>query len=303
MRTLSRILLGAVFVLSAIAKLSSMEGFELYIFSFGFTGFDLASFAARLVVIAELALGIGLIFNMLFKPVKRLVAIFLGGFSLFLVWRALLGDTESCHCMGDVVDMNPVQSLIKNLVLGVLLAFAWNSDGGKFRRQGLVSLLVTTAAAVTVFAVNPPDIFFRLGPDSRSSDLVPENFRPAADSLGLAEGRRLVCFYSASCEHCAHCASKMAGIIRRHDIPTDSVYVVFMQTHINQDSVATAFYKEHGQGLALPYSYLHPYSFIPMTNGSMPLVTLFKGGELIREYDYLSIDESEIASFFYPQWK
>ncbi len=275
-----------------------MEGFELYIFSFGFAGFDLVSFAARFVVIAEMVLGICLIFSILFKPAKWLAAVFLVGFSLFLVWRAVLGDTESCHCMGDVVDMNPVQSLVKNLGLGVLLALAWNSEALKIRCQELISLLLTAAAAVTVFAVNPPDIFYRLGPDSRSADLVPENFRPAADSLGLNDGRKIVCFYSASCEHCANCASKMAGIIRRHDIPTDSVHVVFMQTHVNQDSVVTVFYKEHGEDLVLPYSCLHPYSFIPMTNGSMPLVTLFKDGELVREYDYLSIDEKEMAAFF-----
>jgi hypothetical protein len=90
----------------------------------------------------------------------------------------------------------------------------------------------------------------------------------------------------------------MAGIIRRHDIPLDSVSVLFMQTHAAQDSVVTAFYAEHGDGLVLPYHDLHPFDFIPLTNGSMPLVTLFKDGNLIKEYDYLSLDEKELASFF-----
>jgi hypothetical protein len=30
----------------------------------------------------------------------------------------------------------------------------------------------------------------------------------------------------------------------------------------------------------------------------MPLVTLFKDGNLVKEYDYLSLDEKELASFF-----
>jgi hypothetical protein len=90
----------------------------------------------------------------------------------------------------------------------------------------------------------------------------------------------------------------MAGIIRRHDIPLDSVSVLFMQTHVAQDSVVTAFYAEHGGGLVLPYHDLHPFDFIPLTNGSMPLVTLFKDGNLVKEYDYLSLDEKELASFF-----
>ncbi len=285
-------------MLSAIAKLSSMEGFELYIFSFGFAGFDLCSFAARLIVIVEFLLGIGLVFNMFYSQVKWLTALSLGGFSLFLIWRAILGDTDSCHCMGDLVDMNPLQSLAKNIVLGILLAAAWTSTGKPRKSQGPVSLLAAVAVSVTVFAVNPPDMFYRLGPSPDSSDLVPEKFRPVADSLGISDGRRIICFYSGTCEHCANCASKMAGIIRRHSIPADSVHVLFMQTHVNQDSVVTAFYHEHGEDLALPYSYLHPYSFIPLTNGSMPLVTLFEDGTLLKEYDYFSIDENELASFF-----
>ncbi len=275
-----------------------MEGFELYIFSFGFAGFDLSSFVARLVVIVEMLLGIGLIFNLYHRQIKWLTALSLGGFSIFLIWRALLGDNESCHCMGDIVDMNPIQSLLKNAVLAGLLALSWKSSGKAFPRQGLISLLLSAITSVTVFAVNPPDLFYRIGPDSESHDLVPEKFRMVADTLGWAEGKRIICFYSGSCEHCANCASKMAGIIRRHSIPTDSVHVLFMQTHVNQDSVATSFYHQHGEDLVLPYSYLHPYLFIPLTNGSMPLVALFNDGELIKEYDYLSIDEKVIASFF-----
>ena len=35
-----------------------------------------------------------------------------------------------------------------------------------------------------------------------------------------------------------------------------------------------------------------------MTNGSMPLIVLMDDGEIVKEYDYLSIDEGEIADFF-----
>ena len=89
----------------------------------------------------------------------------------------------------------------------------------------------------------------------------------------------------------------MAGIIKRHDIAVDSVSVIFMQTHENQDSVSVAFFKEFGEGLVLPSSYLHPYTFLPLTNGSMPLVVLFEDGNLIKEYDYISINEKEISEF------
>ncbi len=283
-------------MLSSIAKLSSMESFELYIFSFGFATFDICSLVARAVVIMEFFLGSFLVFNLLHRFTKWITTAFLAIFSIFLLWRLMAGDTESCHCMGDIVDMNPTQSLIKNAFLAVMLAVSWKTDRCVFLRQNLIAFLIAAVTAVTVFLICPPDFYYRN--TSESNDLSQEAFCPLADTLGFSHGRRIICFYSATCEHCRHCASKMAGIIRRHGIPLDSVSVLFMQTHVAQDSVVTAFYAEHGDGLVLPYHDLHPFDFIPLTNGSMPLVTLFKDGNLVKEYDYLSLDEKELASFF-----
>lgn len=296
MKVLARILLGLVFAISSVAKLSSLESFELYIFSFGYAGFDLCSIAARLIIIAEFLLGIFLAFNILPRLTRWLTGLSLAGFSIFLLWRAFIGDVESCHCMGNMVDMNPMQSLIKNIILALLLAYVWKDHGRILKHQIPVACITSAAIIIAVFLAFPPDFYYR--GSSESHDLSEEAFRPVADSLGLSTGKRAVCFYSGSCEHCKHCVSKMAGIISRHSLPKDSVFVLFMQTHENQDSVATSFFTENGEGLVLPYDYLHPVEFIPLTNGSMPLVVLFEDGELVKEYDYLSINEKELAAFF-----
>lgn len=283
-------------MLSAVAKLSSMEGFELYIFSFGFAGFDICSIAARLIVIGEFMIGLLLSLNVYPRPVKSLTALTLISFSIFLLWRTSLGDTESCHCMGDLVEMNPVQSLLKNLILLILLIYAWNYQGKVIRHQPIVAIVSASLSAAAVFMVSPPDFYYRTR--TESNDLSVDAFAPVADSLGLSKGRRAVCFYSASCEHCMHCASKMAGIVMRNGLPADSLYVIFMQTHVNQDSVSVSFYAEHGEGLELPYSYLHPYDFLPLTDGAMPIVVLLEDGKPVKEYDYTTIDENELTSFF-----
>ena len=299
MKVLARILLGLVFAISSVAKLSSLESFELYIFSFGYASFDLCSIAARLIIIAEFLLGVFLAFNILPRLTRWLTGLSLAGFSIFLLWRAFIGDVESCHCMGDLVDMNPMQSLIKNIILALLLAYVWKDHGRILKHQIPVACITSAAIIIVVFLAFPPDFYYR--GSSESHDLSEEAFRPVADSLGLSTGKRAVCFYSGSCEHCKHCVSKMAGIISRHSLPKDSVFVLFMQTHENQDSVATSFFTENGEGLVLPYDYLHPVEFIPLTNGSMPLVVLFEDGELVKEYDYLSINEKELATFFDDQ--
>ena len=295
MKKLVRIIIGGLFVFSAISKLFSMESFELYLFSFGAAGFDLCSFVARSVVIAEFLLGAALICGAYFKIARVLTALALSGFSLFLVWRMILGDSESCHCLGDLADLDPIQSLIKNMAMGAMLAYCWESRTLELRHMHRISAVTAVAATAAVFCITPPDIYFREG--RISEDLSEERFKPVADSLNLSAGRRVISFYSASCEHCRHCASKIASIIKRHSLSPDSFPVVFMQTSEKQDSVSYAFFLEYGEELVLPNSYLHPFTFLPITNGSMPLVVLYEDGSKVKEYDYLSIDEKEIVSF------
>lgn len=272
-----------------------MESFELYMFSFGAVSFDVCSFLARIVVVAEGVLGVWLASGQFHRVSRILVASFLTFFSGFLLWRIALGDHDSCHCMGDVIDMSPLQSLIKNLVLAAVLAFIWNAGESPFRHRCTFLTVLSVIVSVAVFAVSPPDAMFRFG--RSSNDLSEDQFRPIADSLSLSSGRRIVCFYSTGCEHCRHCASKMSGIIRRHNLPADSISVVFMQSHVKQDSLIRDFYSDYGNGLQLSYSVLHPYVFLPVTNGSMPLVVLMEDGRVVKEYDYLTIDENEIRFY------
>ena len=124
-------------MLSSIAKLSSMESFELYIFSFGFATFDICSLVARAVVIMEFLLGSFLVFNLLHRFTKWITAAFLAIFSIFLLWRMIAGDTESCHCMGDIVDLNPLESLIKNICLALFLVLAWKAEDRPINHRNL----------------------------------------------------------------------------------------------------------------------------------------------------------------------
>ncbi len=310
--------MGLFFCVSAVLKLVSVDDFELYVFSFGFASFDLCSLAARAVIAGELILGLGLVSGWWHNFVNSVTAALLIGFSGFLIWRVAAGDGESCHCFGNLVEMNPAQSLVKNAVALAVLAFAWSRPSELFaaddaedaagsgpavrlagwihRHRGGVAAVISLAAVLTVLIINPPDMWFRLT-RGESDELSETEFRPYADSTGVSSGRKIVCFYSINCEHCRHCAAKMAGIIRRNDIPENSVFCFFMQEYVDMAGPVSLFFDEYGEGLHLPYHWIYPLSFIPLTNGSMPLVCLFDDGRLMKEYDRLTIDETAISDF------
>jgi len=290
-----------------------MEGFELYIFSFQLFSFDICSLVARLLVACELLLGLGLISGLWRRTVNWLCAAMLGGFSIFLLWRVALGDEGSCHCFGDVLDMNPVQSLVKNAVMGVLLAIGWTApkrDAAELLASffskvrvpvcRIVATIVVSAAVLTVvFAAYPPSFYFRAV--NRGHDLSVEKWRPFSDEYGISEGREVVLFLSPLCEHCQHCAAKMKTILDRHDLDTSKMHIVFTTVTDrpeDMEKLIPYFYEQAGiDELGLDTHIITFDLFIPMTDGTMPLVCLFEDAELVKEYSYNTLDESALVDF------
>ena len=310
--TVLRAILGLVFCASSILKLVSINEFEVYLTSFGLFGFDVASLLGRLLVVAELLLGFGLLSGWWPRLVNGLVFAVTVFFSAFLVWRVSAGDRESCHCFGTLVEMNPAQSLIKNAVALVILAFVALSPGyrifasGRSRASAFLwkhrtaeALAVSVLTLATVFTINPPDFFYRWS-NHISSDLNPEEFQKYTEGTALNSGRRMVFFYSPECEHCCHCAAKMDVIIDWYGIPRDSCSAFFMQTVPDDRMQAEidSFWSRCASGRSFDSRWLHPFLYLPVTNGNMPLVCLFEDGSLIREYDIFSIDGKAISAFF-----
>ncbi len=301
-----RIILGALFCASAISKFSSVEGFDLYLFSFGFFSFDLCSLLARVIVIFELVLGIGLVSGLLRRLVNWSVAAMLLVFSGFLFWRALIGDMDSCHCFGDLVEMNPLQSLIKNAVFGLLLALGWRSGLECRALVGwIAAATVALAASVTVFAVSPASFWYRSKGSGQT--LSEELWAPVAQEHGLDKGRQAVLFLSPLCEYCQHCAAKVSSMVSRHGSDSSRIHIVFLVIAANPEEnplLVPYFWEKAGTAdPGFDTMHLSPDVFLPMTAGEMPLVCLFEDGVLVAEYGYNTLDEKVFTSHLAPSPK
>ena len=115
-----KVLLGLVFIVSAVLKILDMDKFEIYIYSYHFFSLNFSFLVARLAIILELVLGVGLIANCLHKLMWWGSVSMLVGYSLLLIYAIANGRTDSCHCFGDYLQLDPKQSLVKNGFLLVL---------------------------------------------------------------------------------------------------------------------------------------------------------------------------------------
>ena len=144
--TVVKMLLGAFFIVSALAKFVSIDNFNVYVFSFGFLPFRLSVIVGWLAVSAEMLLGIALLSNRHHRVVCLLCSLLLLFFTLFLVYAWFSGRTDSCHCMGDLLPFDPIRSVLKNAVLLVLLLFAWRFADSAWRQRWWIALLAVLAA-------------------------------------------------------------------------------------------------------------------------------------------------------------
>ena len=142
-----------MFIISAVSKFVTVDAFEIYVYSFGLMGLGLCCFVARLVIGAELLLGVSLISNRHHRFTTLMALLFLLCFILFLAYSHFVGRTDSCHCFGDLWPLDPIQSILKNAVLVVLLlcVYKWGSDEWAPRWWLVVIIYVALAALILLF--------------------------------------------------------------------------------------------------------------------------------------------------------
>ena len=128
-----RMLLGSFFIVSAIDKLIDIDRFEIYIFSYNILSLNTSFLMARLVIVGELLVGIGLISNVFNRFVDTCAMLMLVGFTLFMGYAAISGRNDSCQCMGALLDINPTHSILKNALLILLLLFAMCTQSWRWR--------------------------------------------------------------------------------------------------------------------------------------------------------------------------
>ena len=150
-----KILLGVLFIVSAILKIVGMDRFEIYIYSYHFFSLNFSFLVARAAIILELILGIGLVSNCFHKLMWWGSVSMLLGYTGLLVYALVLGRNDNCHCFGDVLQFNPWQSIIKNIVLLALFVLVYKVKGWRFKYDWAALSAVIIGCCVAVFAISP----------------------------------------------------------------------------------------------------------------------------------------------------
>jgi thiol-disulfide isomerase/thioredoxin len=155
-----RIVIAALFLLSAIAKSFPIWAFEKQLVDLGIVDWCNAYYLARLIIALETAIAIAILQNHYIKtfviPVTILLLVaFCGHLGLQMYQHGAMNG--NCGCFGQLIPMTPLEAFIKNIVTIFLLAYLYKNvrDKEKGSNKFIVILFIYFLSAFIMFFFFP----------------------------------------------------------------------------------------------------------------------------------------------------
>lgn len=191
-----KIIISAAFIFSAISKLISPGYFEITLIDQGlFSDRNTAAYFARMFIVIEFAIGfLFLQSNYIKKIISPAVILLLFAFIVHMFILMINGNNENCGCFSSIISMNPLEAIIKNIVLIFLTLLVYKLSESKQNKMMLPSAIIVLSL-ILVLVMAP----------LKQTDKFPFAKYTHFTNYGrvdLTDGEFLIPIFDASCEHC-----------------------------------------------------------------------------------------------------
>jgi len=283
-----------LFLLSAVAKLypTPMYGItkifeEGQLIPMGFSE-NIAPYFSRIIIGVEFFIAFAFLQNNFLKRLVIPSSIFLLiTFSLHLSYSIFSGDSENCGCFGELIPMTPIEALIKNIITIFILIWLYrnmdkdiSSSFSKLVIQFLVVLLL-------MFAFLPIQTVGKNKRVSSFSEYV------VAD-LDINEGKKILCFFDAGCEHCMQAARSLKNL-SDSIVSFPEIHIIFSDSESDRIPEFFAYTKEEFSYQILPFynddDEINSYLEILGYEYENPAIIYLNNGNQIRFYDGTGANE------------
>ncbi|RYD78848.1 MAG: hypothetical protein EOP53_10540 [Sphingobacteriales bacterium] len=294
------VLLGLIFLFSAIAKLYPIEPFEYTFVGLGIGGWQSSLFIARLFIGLELACGVLLLLNLwLRKFTIPFVAFILIVFNIYLLLEIFMfGNKGNCGCFGEFLYLSPLEGILKNIVLLMVCLFIYAYHNGLyFRWIKIVSGVLILASLVTPFILNPIDfdtssqhysgkLNYKLDLDILYNDAV--NKPPKVE---LRKGKWIVVFLSLTCPHCRIAAKKLHIMKNRN--PNLPIHMVLN----GKDKNLQPFFDDTRADNISYSKYAGAQNFSKLAGTQFPAIFWVNNSMVENKTDYTVLQQEEIEAW------
>ena len=314
-KNIIRIGIGSVFIIAAILKLITIDEFEIYIYSFNIFSFFVTSILSRLLITGEFVLGLFLIFKIYYRFTWKAILTIQILFTLFLVHVVIFRNDSNCHCFGDLVELSPIQSILKNIIIIGALFFlkprtsetekskSFSSQILKFSDSQVLKI-VPILSLIIVLIISPPDSIYKMIYSSEkeiSTIDLEESFDEVSrigngngngnGSFNLDENNKMIVIVSSGCKYCKLGVKKLSMIMEREGYDSDDVDIFIWGSPEGIED----FRKET---MTEDYRYWHilPNKAIDITYGRFPIFIWFDKKEIVKIGDFRDLDDDILWS-------
>jgi hypothetical protein len=286
-----RIIVGLVFILSGLAKLFPIEPFEIIFVDLGVSNWLLAPFIARFVIAFEIFLGLSIVFNNWIKNIIYYVALYsLGIFTVYLIYLLITkGNNVDCGCFGSFLALTPIESIIKNVVLIIMLLLIKRDyhPSGILKWLPIFFLII---AFTSTFLLNRVGLQNAQGIELNEivdySELPP--IYKTGEKIDFTQGDKIIAFLSVSCSHCESAAHKLTYLKEQHQI--DNLYIVIG----SKEEVNIQPFLDKTK-LDFPLIWINNDSFFKYSGGRLPAFVYMEKGVLKKKWtgEFFKVEELE----------
>jgi uncharacterized membrane protein YphA (DoxX/SURF4 family) len=297
LKLIIRLLLGGMFITTAILKLLSIEEFELYIYSFDLFNYITVTFFSRSLIVFEFLIGIFLIIKVKYRYIWWVTLLTMTGFTLFLIYVAKFRNDTNCHCFGEFIELNPVHSILKNLITIIMLLLTRNEEDYHFRFKKVIVGILLVITIVIPFVVNPMDALYNRIFSEENEEMNVALFEELKQdtilqNLNIDQGRYLLAFYMSGCKYCRLGMKKIQSIVERNEIEVDKIKIIISGSEKRIEDFKTNTKTENYHFYVIP-----PPVSINLIYGIYPTFVLFEDGKIEKVTSFRGINEDELVEF------
>jgi len=266
----------------------------------GVANFMTAPIIARLVIGLEWMLGLFLLLNIKLKQFTLPAsALLLVAFNIYLIYELIAeGNRGNCGCFGTYLQMTPLQSIIKNVGLILIIILLWKIYQRRtYRYVNWIAIISVATSLSLPFILNPVDFLNakNLQPEATNfplrKDLILEKNTFGAPPVDLFAGKHVIAFMSLTCPYCKQAAFKIHVIHERYpEIP----FLFFLN---GKDKDVDEFFAET-KSENIEHFRMSAIPFLKFTQGSFPTIFWVNNGIVEKKSDYYTLTEEELLQWW-----
>jgi thiol-disulfide isomerase/thioredoxin len=295
------LIIGAYFIFSGSAKIINIEILEYTLVnSFGIN-WSFAPFAARFIIGLEFLLGIFLCFQIRIKKITIPCTLSLMlAFTIYVVYGIASKNPESCNCLGDVLQLTPLQSLIKNIVIIALLITGYkiypNNQLNKFNHKYFITTLAifSLASPFILYPVETQVSQFKyvdnLNQTLQLDSIYVNTDKAQIPSVDFREGKHIVAFLSLTCQHCRMAALKLATLHKLN--PRLPIYFV-----LNGKEKYLEKFHTFTRSKNVPQSFLRGQKFVILAGLELPTIMFIENGVEVNDVEYPDLTQKMVEEW------